>query len=751
MHKHNSDIEGGGCVADKDQQDRVEAPEWPEQMEEQAEKTNGGAPQKRHVFDSGCAKCGALLPAGSEICLICGTARDEMPYAGAFPVPPVGEEPPRPVAPDQNEIRAARATPDRWRRWVGAVSGVMVLLLVALGGLSIYQQYFDTGSFRADEAAVYSQGGVLMLTHPGLEQPLAVTGAAANVGADFSQGMAVPGPSGRWMACADNAGGLYRIDLAQSGADSVLVAPDYSHSAVFSEDSEFLLYVNELGELYASNLSDRWRLDTGVAEILDVSNHRVLYTRRGDREGQADLYLNDLRQNGGEMLVIDRDIAEVLDWTGGFERILYTTWQPGEDGPQTASLHRFELGEAGKSTTTTLVTEVGKVLDASAERGVAVYLTPRQQRWGYEQFIDDDMAAADAALREPDLADYPLVGQVFALYGESADFSDLTENEELVEQLNTWRELEQGWEDKQTRDALRAQLREVFAGLEDPVELGDLYVYAGGSLSMLDSGVWDTGELTPQMGRVSAVDGYIAYEKLHADTLRKISMSELWQDTGEAVPNPVSYFLEGTRRELLFARLDGAPVQIYVRSESGIFKQWWVAAGGTGVYFVAGREQVDASGDTLFYTSLTGTDSADPKQVERDVSALESGFRDGVLFWTASGEDARLNLAQGATANQLSSGDTSPVTLENGGNTLLFIERRDSVGGTGDVYMLAGELTLVAGAVADYRYRTDDLVYLLRPGTDSTVWDLYVWQGGREGLLGRDVQILSSEAAKQAM
>lgn len=719
---------------------KMDAPEWPEQMEEQADKATSIPPRKRHTFDSGCPHCGALFPAGCDTCLICGGAKDDTPYEGIFPVPSDGEERPHLTPPDRTEVKALRSAPDRWRRWFGGVSLVIVLLLVTLGSLSVYRQYFDTGSFQGAAAVMYQNSeGVLMLSHPGLEQPLAVTGAI-DPDADFSLGYVTSSPNGRWVACADGAGSLYRIDLAQEGADAVLVAEDHAGSAVFSQNNEYLLYINQAGELYASNISGRWRLDTGVAEILAADSQKVLYTRRGDREGQVDLYLNDMRQDGGDLWVVDRNIAEVLDWTSGFERILYTTWQTGDDGERTVNLHQYTLGDVGDSLAVTLVAGVGKVLDASAECGVAIYLAPQHQRWSYEHFVDDDMAARDASLREPNLEDYPLVAAAVARYGGGADFTDISDNEELVEENNRYQEAEQQWADKRSRDELRARLRESFAGLTEPVELGDLYVYRNGGANLLDSGVWENDDLTPGNGRVSAAQGYIAYEKIHPETLRKVKMSTLWEDDVAVMGDPVEYFLSGTRRELLFSRLEGEPERLFLRTEDNRFKQWRVAPNADGVYFTAGREGTDAN--TLYYTALSGASPADPVQVERDVRQLQVTLRDGVLFWVGPKGDTRLYIAQGASARELADTDME-LAVVNSGSTLLYIERRDGANGTGDLYMLTGEQRLVAGAVSGYLYRSDELVYLLRPGQGRDVWDLYAWQDGRESLVGRDVQMLT--------
>lgn len=701
-------------------------------------------PAKRtHSFDSVCGKCGALLPAGKEACLICGTSRDAVPFQGEFPVP-AGETASLPYQPRQSG--SARRTPEVWRRWGSGVIGAIMAVFLLFAGLNIYRLYFDTSSYRAAESVLYeTDSHRLLLSHPGLERPLEVVGVERSP-SGYS-GTLSASPSGRWLSYTAKSGGLYLLDLSHRSAidgdhlEAVKLASNLAQPAVFSDDNDYLVYLTKQESLFASDLSDVWQLDTGVAEVAAVEGSKVLYTRRGDRTGQLDLYINYIPNGSGEWYVVERSVVQVLDWTQGFEKLLYTSFRQDESGNNVLCLQQYDQNRSGS---TTLVPGVGTVLDASAERGVVVFLMPRLVALRYGNFIDDDLLREDGVVREPDPADYPLIAGLVERE-EDVDLSALEDNEEVLEQWLGYQDALKRWEDKQERDRLRQKLQSVFMGQNGFVELGDLYVFQNGTLTLLDEDVVGIDDLTREAGRVSAAGNYIAYQKVYPDSLQPLRMSELWDDPERWGLEPREYYYDGVERELRFSALNGQPVRLFVRGGGNEPKEWSVSSGGEGVYFTAGPAE---SGDknALYYSAIKNGVPGTAGLIDREVAGIADVLRDGVLFRRADGS---LQMAQNGSVRDLGDGGVGAYELVNGRATLLCLVYGEDAGG-GDLYRYGRETVWVASGVESFSYRNDELIYFLR-AVEKDRLDLYVYQSGKEKLINQDVlELLTSSVSDGA-
>lgn len=477
----------------------------------------GGArpPKTQHSFGGICGECGALLPDHCKACLVCGTPCGEKPFRGEFPVVP--EEPAAPTPPPQRQH--GRKAPEVWRRWGTGLASLLVVAIVSVAGFGVYRQYFDTSSYRAGEAVVYeSAGNRLMLSYPGAAHAIEITGIERPAGGYGSGGMQAA-PGGRRLAYTAADGGLYLVDLAaqrQLDSEQQLQAEQLvdamSGEPEFSKNGRQLVYLTGKQELMVTNFTESWLVDTGVAEVLAVGSANILYTSLDEHgKGQTGLYLAHLSKDNSECLLISRGVDQVLDWTPDFEKIIYTSIREGADGNPSTSMQMYVLDT---STTTIMASEIGGVVDASAEKGTAVYLVPHRQLWDYEDFIEDDLAEQDLLATEPVLADYPLVAQAVALYGEQGDFSDSEENEALVEEDRRYRAAQQAWAEKLERDALRKQYYTQFLNSTEHILLYDLYVYRAGKQQKLDSDVWAPSSISSEQGQVSAAQGYVFYETI---------------------------------------------------------------------------------------------------------------------------------------------------------------------------------------------------------------------------------------------
>lgn len=688
------------------------------------------APGKRHTFGSVCGKCGALLPEGCGHCLVCSTERDAVPFDGEFPAPlelPADGPAPYP------QTRPARNTTETLRRLGGMLSLLICVMVVALTGYGVWRQYFDTSSYRAGESVVYETAkGKLMLSHPGLETPFEVTGITLE-GKAFTDGALAASPNGRRLAYGAATGKLYVLDLAQAvssaegGFPATLLAEDVAGRVVFTQDGSHIVYRTADGGLFATDYTETWKLDDGVTGLIAVENNRALYTRREEKSGRArsDLYVDGILQGSGEWTLIDRDIVEVLDWTPGFDRILYTANRTDSEGREGVSLLSFELRLGSLST---LAEGVDIVADASAASNAALYLTRRQQIWSYSQFVDDDLAEADAAVTKPILEDYPELAEAYSIYGEGADLTDLEETEELIEQNIAYNEALRLWEEKTLRDEVRRRLHNRFASQSAPFALYDLYLCRNGEAVLLDTGVWVETALSREADTANLDKGYALYERIDKDSLRKLKMSAIWEVPSLSEVNLNQYFLENAGRELVCSTLEGPSVLLYA-GEGGLIQKLWRASPEVdGVYFTVGP----AGGqDELYFAPLRGSTGSAVK-VAAGVETLYGPFRTGMLYGTG---DGALHLAQGDSTRRLGGGAPRFGSLENGGATLLFYGAYSIQTASGELYLFGREEIPLAGDVASYDYRSDQLVYLGRVNAEHDSLDLYVWRAGKLALL----------------
>lgn len=687
-----------------------------------------------HTFDSACAKCGALLPSGKNTCLVCHTARSAVSGGNVFPMAESNAVYPSPQR--DNRVSAHR-TLAQWRRWGLSLMGGFLALLVVIGSTQVYNRYFDTSVFRARDAVIYEEDGQLMLTYPDAVQPVRVNGVKDRV---LLEDGVQASPSGRWLALTGESGTLYQLDFTDLLGDNAdvmeaqQIAEKVQESAIYSTTTDYLVYLNQEGGLYASYLGEIWQLDTGVVEVVAVEERRVLYMRRGDKPGQLDLYLDFLPKDGGQWHVVDRDISEVLDWSEGFEQLLYTGKRVQENGETETCLQMFDLS---KSTTSTLAVGVDKVLDASAEQGSAVFLSATEHVWRYTDFLDDDIAFSDTRMREPLLENYPQVHQMVNIYGDDEEsmLEDMANDEALLEEYMAYRDDLENWQDKQERDALRQQYRTQLSMVADELVLYELYTYQNGALTLLDVDVLDTRNLSAEAGTVNAERNYATYQRVDPESVAAEKLSAVWEAGTDKV-DIVQSFLDNAALELCYTPLNGTPIHVFLQTEEDACRQWRVSPNADGIYFLT---QADEAETTLYYAPLRSGELQTATAIQRGTGQLLDGFRDGILLEAQGGA----YLAQGETVSTLSAALPLPPVQE-GASLLMYYGPRGEQDAA-PLYMLTREERQIATeAVGCWRVKENSL-YFARAAETAGKVDLYFWQPAGQKRIAANVQVLETE------
>lgn len=685
-----------------------------------------------------CSNCGAVMPSENKACLVCHAKRTRIDYPGEFPVK---RALPQNAYPKWEGSRDARRVPELWRKWGRWTARLILIALVMIGGFHLYKSYFDTSKYLAGEAILYEEDGQIMLTYPEAVRPVKVLNLEETVLLD---GGVQTSSSGRWMALTGQSGALYLLDFADLAdeegdepyIEASLLTEGLAASAVFSDTGGYLVYLNNSGGLYASNLDTSWQLDTGVVEVIAVEGQRVLYMRRGDAVGQLDLYLDYLPKNGGEWHVVDRDVSEVLDWSNGFETLLYTGERTQDSGETVTCVQMFKLDSAS---ITTVAAGVGRVLDASANSETVIYLSEPKHTWRYTDFIQDDRSASDALMAEPQIADYPQAQQILAWYGgdEAALLAGLEKDEELAADYEPYRQAVEAWEDKLERDALRESFKESVKTIQEEISLCELYVCRRGTQTLIDANVLDSGNLSVEDGTVSIQKNYMTYQRCDLESLYTVRLSTIWENEADTF-DLAQYFSENMHIELCFCTTTGSPALVDQQTAAVAAKQWRVSNDVSSVYFVLSdvQSRTGKTQQTLYYAPLDG--GQDAAVVMQDVSAIQASLQEGILFTARdrayyARQDKTLALSAALPLSALPQEDQP---------WLYYGEDGDD--GSAPLYMMPQTEQLIADQAVDFWRPRTDSVYFARPGAEEGTFDLCLWQAGKETLIAENMRVISS-------
>lgn len=697
---------------------------------------------EKHEFDYTCINCGALLPQSARTCLVCGSMRNKVAFGGAFAntqtVPLPEKEEYKPVQSSARE----RRTLDRWRKFGTAFTSIVLVAILSVAGVLVYDVYFDTSNYSANQSVVYQQSdGLVMLSYPGLEQPVEVSGIPKAVQGLGSAAL-YPSPNGRWLMHKSSDGALRVMDFASlrrrenSDLQATLLSDNIKSEPMFTKSGRYAVYINKKKELEVTNFQEKWLLDTGVAEIIAVSDDYALYTRIEESGLSRDLYLGGLRKSSGEYLLITRNVGEVLDWTDSLEKIVYTgiTRHAGND------VYKLQTYLAETSSTVVMAENVSRVLDASAANDTAFYLTANSPRWRFDTFVDDEFASGDLLIIEPDLADYPLLQSFIDIYGDQEDVSAYELSEEIVEQDRRYRDSLRQWNEKVERDKTREQYRHQLLNTAEKVVLYDLYAYKSGISTAVDTGVWINDGRQSGDGEIDAEYGYILYEKIDHDSLDKVKISSL---TGESdkLNSFRKYYLDNTSVELSVGTLSGATRRMYAYTKNRQAGDWMASPKWDGIYFTiedSGGGSGGADTTELYFSPIQNGTVQDAIIVETGVQQMVSPFKEGIIYKSGQADSALVQYVRSGAVQTIGNARVVLGSVNSIGS-VTYLDQYDAVSKSGSLYLYNKQSRLISSDVVDYTYYSDDLIYYQKNNESTTSGrSVYRWQNGRETLLDYD-------------
>ncbi len=375
---------------------------------------------------------------------------------------------------------------------------------------------------------------------------------------------------------------LYMIDLKANNSKSssaFKVASDVSEYQI-SLDGKKVFYMED-DKLYFTDLKDKTKIDSDVEGfIISDDGTKLLYQ---DMDGK--LYYSNSK-TGGDVEKLDSD-ASVQHVSSDLSKI----WYLKDD-----TLYYLEIGK-DKVKIDSKVSSVTAVYDT----GKAYYVKADTDEAPLMDFVNDDMAAADADLKEPDYEDFTT--EVTGSYGYTHDEVD----------YDAYNDAYDVYYEKEIRDELRAELEEF------------TYTISSSSLFYYDGK--ESVEITDAYASSLATGSkpMIAYYKAEKGDLPKINISEIeW-----------TYDVEDMLDEALYG--GGADVFIAMGAvETEIDQEeatrFVFNTSCTALYFIDNYSDEDSEGE-LYAVQIKGDSVGSPELYDEEVADILRALKDDAVLY----------------------------------------------------------------------------------------------------------------------
>lgn len=694
-----------------------------------------------------CKKCGAVIPAGLDSCLICGTKPGEQ--AQQLPQPEYIAEP------------AAITTKAVVKRHPKAMThvliGVSILIILAVAvvwAMQILPYYFGTSSvYRSKNAIIYStDNGDLKFMSPSAEGSEIL---AQNLGRlDIIDAKA--SPNGRYIAYLirdGSAGGRLclrdfstRPTVTQTEHRDIEISAD-AESFFFDENSSHIIYLTSGGGLYSYDFRQSYLLDENVRGVYDCYDGKILYTCGYGSDSEAlvsTLYVGEYLSGSNSKSAVAEDVAALIDHTPAFDRFIFTVRQDAS-GQAVYDIVAVDLKQNSRQT---LATGAEKVITADAKSFTALYQTNYGNPLHYDNIINDDLARDDDKVIEPDLEEYPLLNEFYEKYGSDASYEGSLDYEDIAEESAKFDAALEAYtkmrENKKLRQRILLELDNFV--LEYPT-LYDLYLCRDGNVSRISESSYSPFN----DAKLDVSNGVVSWRETNFTVLEKILFSVYPQDKELS-----GLLTEKLSDKLYIQRFGQNAVQIRIgeRDQSFTCGGWQLVSKSDGsrkedgVYFAMseGTPPISKRNSalpndylpldcTLYYYYTGSNPEANGRIFTMDSNVGAVGeMLDGerlLYFKDISGNICDLYMLDGTNTDSVGQRVGENISLlndyfklENNGKTLLFCERFNGKTKSGNLFMYTKQNRQLSTDVTDIYYRSDSLVYFTRNYHNGKV-DLY--------------------------
>lgn len=671
-------------------------------------------------------------------------APEPLPTPIPAPVPvPASELAPVPVPePEAAPDAVPAAAPGLFkRRWFQATLGAVAVAIIVAAVLIFVPL---KGSSQAKPLLILGENE-LLLKSSAKADPLTIT-SEVSVDDDWSE---VTGQSMRYylgyMAKMtvdnkklffidrikdDGTGSLYYRDVNAKAKDdsdankgvklaSGIAAQDYRIFTINDDGSKVFYLKNydgyeDGGKLYFNDLKNETSIDSQVQDYWYSQDKNILYYTKNN-DGKRILYFVDLKKIDDKTKV-DSDIYYVESFDSATGKIYYSKSDGGSDDSETSvSTYTLYSKELNKDKTK-LLGDISSVV-SSIENDEFYYTTVTKKEVSLASLVDDDLAASDAAMKEPQYTDFQKTVQV-----PETDFwtGETYYYEETQTDYDAWYDASLKYEEKQDRDYLREELQ---AGKINDVSY-DLNLFSAGKSTLIASDYVGS----PFSSIKSKL---VVYTKNDRKSMNKIKLSTLSssEDVRSAYDETrtqatATYMSLGANKDIEFADKDTANHSYYLSKD------------GKTLYTI---ESTDSKSELVSYDISSGK-PANRKAIDDEVDTmLYIGDADQIYYYKNLNDDDEGDLYswKGGTKQKIAidvqSGQTTIYPDE---GVVLYLSEFDRKHETGTLSMYKDQKnTKIASDVGAYFFNYGaDLYYLDNYDNDTGVGDLlkYVSQDKKE-------------------
>lgn len=412
-----------------------------------------------------CKKCGSPVPEGCVFCQQCGepvatdgekepepavalvqansvTLREKASVRGPFVSAAA------PAAAPAASVSVSKKFP---RKAVAAVALAVAVAAVALAGVYLARP-------KAFLSVAYIKSGELYDTGLSKIKPLQMTDKNSSGGNNsHSVNFLVrKSKDGRTLFypdeldTSDSSYTLYCRDMTAKNVQAgTKIDSDVKEDYQINEAGTLVFYIKSDGSFYYSDKKDKTKIDSDVSKFyISADGGRVLYIKSDDSLYQRDMGAKkDKEKVSGD--------ATLLGYAKDLSTYYYSK---GND------LYRKAFDKDGESVASDMHAFV-----ASFDDGSAYYTKGDSSSASLYDYVDDDMAASDASITEPQYSDYETQTPTTDFFGYT--YNDTQFDEDGYEKAC------EAYSEKEQRNTLRSELK------SDTVDVPDdtLYYYDGSS------------------------------------------------------------------------------------------------------------------------------------------------------------------------------------------------------------------------------------------------------------------------------
>ncbi len=696
-----------------------------------------------------CKKCGAVLPSSCENCLICNTKAGEAPQDTDM-LEYV-------VSPLRNGSGLARHS-KKLKIFCMSLGLLLLLSAVSLWLYDMLPYYLGvSGKSRAKNAIVYvTEDRTLKFKSPSIDFPETVitnfTPRAQNEKA--LSNMAKTGPNGRYLAYVDivgdtvrdnkSAGKLYVRDFAQRPTiqkinskeefTDILICENATDKFFFNENGSMMVFIDSDDNLSATDFTQNWQLDEGVTEIVKYKNGKLLYAKsshENSKDMRSNMYVVTVANGSEPAVQIDSGIITLASYTDTLDRFVYLA----EADKDTNEIRALDVKQGNRQI---LAVGVDKLISADADTFTALYQTKAANPLHYDSIINDELARDDDKLAEPDLEKYPILKSFFSENGETADYKQKVEDEEIIEEGTAYEAEIKKFIEKLDRDDVRIEiLREIDAFVEQHPFLFDLYLSQNGNSARLAEGSYspfDDAQLDAENAMsVWSATNFNSFEKIQFANVK--STDKISDELNEKLSD-----------HIYFEKFGYTTVTLSVGNSNFFSLGWQLTKKADGIYFAIGEGTPLAEKNrsaSLYFAPIIGGSIGSILLVDDKVDGIGDMLQGNKLLYykDKTADTCDLYAMTGTTGERIGEDVTllsDYFKIRHDGNTLLFCERFVPREKFGNLFMIAKQNRQLATDVCGIYYRNDSLVYFLRNVKDGKP-DLYSFGGDGLSLIDKSI------------